>query len=154
MQKKPVAIHILLTITLLFILGNSLLSKQDSSHLSRDIALPILKPILSLFVGDAGVTDILVRKCMHFLEFSLAGIEIALLFQYGKKVSFLTLFHVLSAGLFLCVLDESIQLFASRGSQVQDILLDYAGFLFGVLCLLAILSLIRHFHRKHTGKPA
>ena len=37
------------------------------------------------------------------------------------------------AGLAVAVTDEALQLISNRGSQVQDVLLDFAGFLAGFL---------------------
>jgi VanZ family protein len=74
-----------------------------------------------------------VRKTAHFCEFGLLGCELTLLFWLKSGLSFQNLCNSAFAALLTAVTDETIQIFSGRGSQVQDVVLDFAGALTGIL---------------------
>lgn len=132
-------LRLLLIATLCFIWGNSLLSRADSAELSN---------WLTRWLNSIGipVTDHFVRKLAHFSEFALLGCELTLLFwlRSGLRLRELCISAVLA--LAAAVTDETIQIFTSRGSQLTDVLLDFAGAVTGILlCTL----LIRKGFEKH-----
>ena len=119
-------LRLVLVVTLCVIWGNSLLGREDSAALSggltawlRSIGLP--------------VSDHFVRKTAHFCEFGLLGCELTLLFWLKSGLSFQNLCNSAFAALLTAVTDETIQIFSGRGSQVQDVVLDFAGALTGIL---------------------
>ena len=142
MKKRRLALLIAIILTLAFIWGNSLLNREQSSDESAWV-LQLVTPILELFVGKGRVTEHLVRKLAHFTEFSLLGFELFFWFSYvrekGKEILLLAMAH----GLFAALTDETIQLFSARGSQVQDVWLDFAGATAGALFALLITILFR-----------
>ena len=129
----------LIVLTLLFIWGNSLLNREQSSGESAWV-MQLIAPFLELFVGKGNVTDHLVRKLAHFTEFALLGLELFFWFygQLKKRKSALLL--AMTHGLFAALTDETLQLFSGRGSQVLDVWLDFAGTTAGA-ALAAFLSL-------------
>jgi len=134
-------LRIALVVTLCLIWGNSLLGREDSAALSggltdwlRSIGLP--------------VSDHFVRKSAHFCEFCLLGCELTLLFWLRSGVSLQNGCNCAFAALLTAVTDESIQLFSGRGSQVQDVVLDFGGALTGIL--LMSLALKQIGRRKGT----
>jgi len=142
MKKRRLALLIAIILTLAFIWGNSLLNREQSSDESAWV-LQLVTPILELFIGKGSVTEHLVRKLAHFTEFSLLGFELFFWFsavrEKGKEILLLAMAH----GLFAALTDETIQLFSARGSQVQDVWLDFAGATTGASFALLIISLVR-----------
>ena len=142
MKKQRVALLVVIILTLAFIWGNSLLSREQSSDESAWV-LQLVTPVLELFVGKGRVTEHLVRKLAHFTEFALLGFELFFWFvplrQTGRKPLFLAMAH----GLFAALADETIQLFSARGAQLQDVWLDFAGVTAGAVLALIITALFR-----------
>lgn len=128
---------ILILFTLAFIWGNSMQSIPDSQEKSLSI-VEVVKPILEPIVGKGNVTDHLVRKLAHFAEFGALGCELMLLSSIRKRRGIQPIINCLFAGLSVAVVDETIQIFSNRGSQVQDVLLDFAGAVTGILFILLI----------------
>ena len=128
-------LRLLLALTLCFIWGNSLLSREDSAQLSgsltewlRSIGIPVSEHFL--------------RKLAHFSEFGLLGCELTLLLwlrgvRRPRGMGFSALAALLAASA-----DETIQIFTGRGSQVSDVLLDFSGALTGILLCTLIIVLV------------
>lgn len=145
------AVAILLTLG--FIFGNSLKSPEASSDQSNGVAY-LLRPLLdpNRKMSDEQFSH-LIRKGAHFTEFCLLGIEAALLSFFLQKT--VTVGGVgLSA--FFCLLaaniDEYIQVFTDRGSQVQDVLLDFCGASTGIALSLVVVSLVTLKIQKSKSK--
>ena len=49
----------------------------------------------------------------------------------------------------MAAIDETIQIFTGRGSQLQDVWLDFAGFTTGLILVLAVRAIAR---RKSKGE--
>lgn len=98
-------------------------------------------------MGVGKVTEHLVRKLGHFMEFSLLGAEMAGLLIARRRLRFQGFVNCLFAGLSVAVIDETIQIFSQRGSQVQDVLLDFAGAFFGLLLIIVIHQIVRAFRK-------
>ncbi len=149
MKKQRTVLLSAIILTLAFIWGNSLLSREQSSGESAWV-LQLVTPLLELFAGKGNVTEHLVRKLAHFTEFALLGLELLFWFSQkrGKKKEALLL--AMAHGLFAALTDETIQLFSGRGSQVQDVWLDFAGVTAGALTALLLTLLIR---KKQTAEP-
>ena len=110
-----------------------------------------ITPVLEWFVGVGKVTEHLVRKLGHFTEFTLLGAEMAGLLIARRRLRFQGFVNCLFAGLSVAVIDETIQIFSHRGSQVQDVLLDFAGACFGLLLIIVIhqIGMIFRKHKSH-----
>lgn len=117
----------LLILTLAFIWGNSLFTREYSTYESS-FAVRILEKIF----GEGNVSEHFVRKLAHFSEFAVLGIELcALSGRFPLAVA-----H----GLFAAVTDESLQLITDRSAEVVDILLDFSGVVFGALIILLVIK--------------
>ena len=134
--------------TIVFIWSNSLQSVPESQAKSLGVRAQI-KPCLGVFVGQGNVTDNLVRKLAHFVEYSALGCELALLLALKKRVSWQPIMNSAFAAMVVALTDETIQIFTGRGSQVQDVWLDFAGACAGILFVLLIRLLITALRRKH-----
>ena len=124
---------VLLVLTVCFIFSNSMESIPESRARSEKL-LKALTPALELIVGEGNASNHLLRKMAHFAEFFALGAELVLLFMLrgGKTV------WALFLGLCTALADETIQLFYERGSQVQDVWLDFSA----VVCAAVIIHLL------------
>ena len=131
-----------------FIWGNSLLP-QTQSRQESDFVLRILQSIFRLDI-DRETASHLVRKAAHFTEYALLGVSAAALFL-SRRRGIQSAVNAMSLCLAVAVLDESIQLLSQRGSQVQDVLLDFSGAAAGLLIFLALSGLFRIFRRRKAA---
>ena len=139
-EKRKARLRLFLTLLLIatvcFIWSNSLMGREDSASLSQGI---------TAWLNSIGipVTHYFVRKSAHFCEFGLLGCELMLLFGLGSGISLQSLSNAAFAALLTAVTDETIQIFSGRGSQVQDVVLDFSGALTGTLFISLVLKLIQ-----------
>ena len=112
----------------------------------------LLCPFFELFMGKGNVTEHFIRKLAHFTEFFGLGLELMLF----MRLEFLKVKPVLPVnawvfGTFCALIDETIQLFSGRRPAVQDVWLDSAGCLTGVLIMLAGIMLADKKNKKKNG---
>ena len=157
MTKKRKAAVAVLTVLLLanlcFIWGNSLVSRSDSHDLSVGV-LGFLPGFLRDLFPDQEQLVHIVRKAAHFTEFAcLGGLSCGLL-AATRAVKRHPFFHVWTGGFFVAAIDETIQIFTGRGSQLQDVWLDFAGFSAGLLAVLVVRAVVLRSKPKETPKEA
>ena len=143
-KKRKVLIAVLICLciaTVAFIWGNSMLDREESSNVSGSV-LDALEPIIR-FLGINSDGDRWLRKLAHFTEFGALGAELLFLAAVKRKSGFQTASNCAFASLLVALTDETIQLASGRGSQVPDVLLDFAGALTGILIAWLICRLIR-----------
>ena len=150
-QIKTILV-VLLALLLAFIWLHSMMPAEDWAEESQRVG-QFLTPFLELFVGEGNVTDHLVRKLAHFCEYGALGIRAGALLLVKKESGIFRWSYALLCALAVAVTDESIQLLADgRGAQVQDVLLDTAGSLTGLLAVWLIAVLVRWLrHRDRTA---
>lgn len=129
MTKSKKILLVLLALILIFIWGNSLLSKEVSGAISDFIQYNIFHFANSEVKGEVNSTPI--RKLAHFMEFAALG-GVWTLYLRPKKKYFLKAFALSAAA---ACMDETIQIFSHRGNSIRDVLLDSCGALFGVLII-------------------
>ena len=145
---KKTILAVLLALLLAFIWIHSMVPAEDSAEESQRVGR-IIAPILELLVGEGNVTDHLVRKLAHFCEYGALGILTGALLLVKKEGGIFRWSYALLCALAVAVIDESIQLLADgRGAQVQDVLLDTAGSLTGLLAVWLIAALVRRLRRR------
>ena len=129
-------LRLVLIATLCFIWSNSMVGREGSASLSRTV---------TAWLNGIGipVTEHFVRKSAHFCEFGLLGCELMLLFWLRSGVHFQNLCNAAFAALLSAVTDETIQIFSGRGSQVQDVVLDFSGALTGILFVGLVIRLLK-----------
>lgn len=132
---------IFITITLIWTAVIFSFSLQ-SGEVSGDLSGSVLEALLGFFMP--GVLEspeklelfhLILRKCAHFTEFMILGVLSRTTLQY-MDLRYKGVF-----GLGFCAtvaaLDETLQLFVSgRAGRVQDVLIDSAGALVGVVVVL------------------
>ena len=154
MRKRRVAyigLIILILVTIVFIWSNSLQSIPESQAKSIGF-LNKVKPFLEIFVGTGNVTDHLVRKLAHFTEFGTLGCELALLLALRKHINWQSVINSAFFAMVVALTDETIQIFSGRGSQVQDVWLDFAGSCTGILFVIVIFGLIKVARNRKNKK--
>lgn len=138
MNSRPWIKPALRIITLLwigFIFWNSLHVAAESSEMSGSV-LDFLTRIPILHA----LTDHIVRKCAHFIEFFLLGGLLTASLRPERVAVRGAAALPLFFGLFVPLVDETIQLFVpGRSGQVSDVMLDFSGALCGVLLVSALL---------------
>ena len=161
MKKGKTVLLVLVALMPAFIWGHSLMSVEQSGAESLQI-VEMLRGVFSRVCGLLGIggaveavwiTDHLVRKTAHFVEFAVLGGLLCLVCKVcmvtggesgvGKSGSKSTKSGMARAvcacllGLFAAFLDETLQLFSGRGSMVADVWLDFAGVVCGVAAVAA-----------------
>lgn len=131
-NKRSVVITILIFLMLAFIWGNSLLPTEKSDGLSRWV-------LEHVFREDRGGADFakgnhLLRKAAHMTEFAILAALIV--FQMREKKRF-WLYGALAIP--AAAIDETIQIFSRRGSQLKDVGIDAAGAVLGTLIITLLL---------------
>lgn len=146
-RKKLLTVLILCAtaLTLVFIFGNSLLSREASSRLS-DLASSLLGAHIvssaeELAAADTWFTSHLIRKLAHMTEFAFLGAELTLICRRFFKKAPVPLVPLFS-GLLLALADETVQIFSLRGPSVTDVWIDGAGVALGVAAAMLILSAV------------
>lgn len=149
-MKRKRILSMLIVLALVFIWGNSLVSRELSGAISDTIMEKMNAAAEKLGLGaDAftymsdedgdGVaeqpTSHLIRKAAHVTEYAVfAALVFLRLESTGKK----RFFTALGLGALTGAIDETLQIFSHRGSQVQDVVIDAAGALLGI-CIAALL---------------
>ena len=143
-KQLQLFLRMMLIVTLCFIWGNSLLSRSESAAISQG---------LTAWLRSIGipVTDHFVRKLAHFCEFGLLGCELTLLFWLKSRLRLRELCLSALAAFLAASIDETIQIFSSRGAQIKDVLLDFTGALTGILFTALLIWTVFEKRKKHTG---
>jgi VanZ family protein len=130
----------LILMTLAFIFGNSLLSKEASGEESEAVS-GFLEKIFPPTTAFGSFLSENIRKIAHFVEFFTLGAELGLyscLFLNDKK-------RGIASGALLCFFvaffDESLQILSERGAQIKDVWLDF----FGSATALILCSVFAYF---------
>ncbi len=144
----------IIAITLIYIWNNSLQSAIVSNGQSKRV-LEVIEEVFRTPPLDTEEAQRIVRKAAHVLEFALLGLEMALLLYFTGKMRRQNLMAIFFIGLASAVMDETIQVFSQRGSQVMDIWIDFAGFASGIGITLVAYTLfskvlIHTRKQKHT----
>lgn len=145
MRKR---IYILLfCLILCFIWGNSMLSAETSGAISRFVAT-----ILGGNREPSAEGHHLVRKLAHFCEFMSLGVISVLLcgetlYKRSERVMFCGF-----VGVFVPLVDETIQIFTGRGPSLVDVWIDVGGFASGCLIVTAILTIIAARAKKRSKR--
>lgn len=152
MQPWKKGMRILLTILVLlwvsFIFANSLFPASQSSAISGGVVDQV-NSILHQIGISGQITDHMVRKSAHFVEFTLFGILLFLTIRSYSPYPGHHLFVGLFLGLLVPVTDEFIQSFVEgRGSQVSDVVLDFSGVITGAILFFLFFLLATRKKRR------
>lgn len=135
-----VVLCILFIFTLIFIWGNSIMSSSVSAEESGAV-YDTLKPVFDSVFGAGTITEEITRKIAHGTEFFILGLELTIIFALYKNYNFKNWAFILSEGIFIALIDETIQIFTDRGPSIIDVWID-AGGVFAVSLIAGIIGLI------------
>ncbi len=145
-KRKAAAwiVAVLIALTVAYIWYNSVQSKAQSSESSSKVYETVKTACDEVFGENAvPVTHDGVRKTAHFIEFFALGAEFCVLFILLKRESYGGYLTVLPFGLYVAVIDESIQILSDRGPEIKDVLLDYCGYFAALIAFAAVFALRR-----------
>lgn len=142
-------IKILIALTLAFIWVNSLMPRAESQAMSQGLLERMVEFLRAIGIHLSPKSDHFLRKLAHFVEFGILGAEFSFLLNLRYRQGLQGYVNCAFAGLSAAVIDESIQLISKRGSQVQDVLLDFCGYMVGLWLCAAIYE---HFIGKRIDK--
>lgn len=159
MTKAPrrtiaIILSVIAVAIVVFIFAQSMMGSAGSWRESNIVAAlfePVLRRVYNLIgriVDSSGRVwlmsyGVFVRKCAHFTEYFMlgaacAGITAALAGRIASPYLWADLFAVLM----VAVLDEFIQSFSDRTSQLADVLLDFFGGLVGFTVAIVIAAAV------------
>ncbi len=116
----------------IFIFWNSMQNAAESTALSDSV------------LNIVGGRELLIRKAAHFLEFALLGGLVCVNFSWSKPPYRIPYAGAALIGLLTACCDETIQIFSlGRSSQLADVWLDFAGYIFGAAMLLVLLAICK-----------
>lgn len=132
---------------LIFILGNSLLSAENSSLVSEKIAIYFYNHFdLSFEFVDFHV---IIRKSAHFFEYAILGLFVMHILRLLKihPILCLILCTVICSG--ISIFDEWVQSFQiGRTKLTSDCLIDIKGVLFGAVVYYVIYLIKKLLSKK------
>ena len=149
-MKRKRILTVLLVCILVFIWGNSLVSRELSGEISDGIMAAMNTAAEKLGLGSDfftymsdedgdGVaeqpTSHWIRKAAHVTEFAAFAAVLFLRLESGGKKRFFTAWGLAAL---TGAIDETIQIFSHRGSQVKDVVIDTGGALLGLGVVLLI----------------
>ena len=146
---------VLIILTLAFIWGNSLLSRETSLQASSFVEAyirPVLHALLGFLLAPSAIDAINIRKLAHFFEFFCCwawdNVSGYLLRRCETFCIVADILPLLVAGV-----DESLQIVSSRGPSLFDVGIDWLGALTGVFItmLLRTLLLRCNAHRRENN---
>ncbi len=169
-RRLPTVIAILLAVlilsTMAVIFFFSAESGEESGSRSADVTDAILKithPNLDSLPQEeqqsieASVHH-LVRKTAHFLEYAFLAFLTTCLLLWLKYFSVFRIrprqvwVFPAALGFLYAISDEVHQIFSHRGARVTDVLIDFAGTLFGVCMVHAAAWMLRHLRNAKRSK--
>ena len=147
-RRINLVLSVLLVLTLAFIWGNSLLSREESAEVSGNV-MELFGDLFEL-LGLNTEDDHWLRKTTHFVEFGVLGCELALLFflNRGRRISSAALAG--SAALASALVDEGLQIISHRAPELRDVALDFTGAAFGMM-LISLLLMFNQREKQNHG---
>ena len=146
-MKKKIILLVVCVCVICFIWANSVLSPEISSAFSSWVG-----NVLSGIFGEGDATQTVgglsVRKLGHFVEFLTLGIVLTWFLTAWVKQLYSRCFIAAFSGLFVPVMDETIQIFSGRGSSLRDVWIDVAGYTVGVSLVCIAFYLIKRLKNR------
>ena len=137
----------------LFVFHNSATVAVESSRQSGRVLTLAKECLAGLGIDSSWLTEHLIRKTAHFLEYSLYGVLLWNCLGVYELRGKLRLVTHLWLTMLVPFVDETIQLFTEgRSGQISDVWLDMSGVLFGT-CLAFGFGCFLIRWRKRAGKP-
>ncbi len=147
-KRFRVILLILTVAATVFVFIHSSMPADVSGGESEGV-LNFIKNLFRFFGVDVALTDHIVRKAAHFIEFSVLGaLLMSCAYSFNKTRPLKYCSQILFFGLAIPVADEAIQLnVAGRSGQITDVLLDFSGVIFGALVMFIVFAVYRRIRK-------
>ena len=145
--QKTVVLFLLLAAQILIITMFSSQPAGQSSEISRDVMnkmewVPDSIPRETIPGDDRMSLHQIIRKLAHFYNFLIIGI-LLMSINISLKENIKNTFLFLGLGLLMAIFDEAYQHFVpGRSAEVNDVILDFTGALFGMSFIKVFLRII------------
>lgn len=151
MNKKAIIIWTALTGAFVCAIFVHSMMPADISSDESAYAMGVLGSLLDrVGFGGAELTERLIRKSAHYIEYTVLGILLAITIDKWKMRGERKWFRIGLLGIVIPFIDETIQLFSpGRSSQTTDMWIDIGGVATGIL----LVELIRKIRDKGKKKP-
>lgn len=134
----------------IFIWANSTVPGEGSSALSQGVVAAVRAALTTMGLPSAWVTNFVVRKCGHFLEYALLGVLVSQALDPDHELRRRALPVIALVLAIVPSIDECIQLFIpGRSGQLTDVLLDICGAATGVV----LRTVVVHVKRRRRADP-
>ena len=147
-KKLLIFLYITFTLSLILVWGQSCINRTDS-RVTSDVVVEMIKPIDELEPGyrsDKGWTydelSTYVRKFAHVIEYAALSFQLMCIFLLKGKRKLTWYINCAFTIMFIALVDETIQLFSNRGSEVGDIWIDMGGNALGILAAFIIGTIV------------
>lgn len=135
-QRFFVLFSVLAVLLTGFIFYNSM-QDADVSHVQSASVLNMLSSVIP------GLTEHVVRKLAHFLEYAALGWDLFALSVFFRRCFPRRILPLAACFPGIPVIDECIQLFsAGRSAQFTDVCLDWSGMVFGALVCAGMIRIV------------
>lgn len=147
-KKLLIFLYITFTLSMIFVWGQSCINRQDSRN-SSDMVVEMIKPIDELEPGyrsENGWTydelSTYVRKAAHVIEYAGLSFQLMCIFLLKKKRKLTWYVNCSFIIMLVALIDETIQIFSNRGSEISDIWIDMAGNALGIAVAFIIGTIV------------
>ncbi|MCI2105663.1 MAG: VanZ family protein [Intestinimonas sp.] len=155
MKKKLLTILIILIFC--FIWGNSMVPEKQSNAISDAVTAMVGGVVTHCYesserAATTWFTSGHIRKLAHVTEYAALGAVLTTLVILKHKTIRGHLPGLALAGLSVAVIDETIQMFNNRTSQIKDVWIDSAGFALGTGLTILIARFTRFLAQQKKQK--
>lgn len=147
-QFKIIVFAITISIILFAFIHSSM--PADISSDESESVLGFLNSFLSLFgIGD-DLTEHIIRKSAHFIEYTALGVMFALCaYSFNRSKPYKFFPNIIGAGILTAVIDETIQLnVEGRSGQISDVWLDFSGVLTGAVIMTLVFVIFKRIRKS------
>lgn len=128
-------LYLLAVCLLVFIWSNSFQNQSQSVSRSNSVKQFVIEKLSYVFSPDSKIIifiQLYIRKCAHFIEFTLLGTVLMSILYKCKRVRLQSVYNIFSFSVIVAVIDEFVQIYTGRGPRVKDIVIDSTGSICGI----------------------
>ncbi len=143
-KKRIYLCGVLIVLNILFIWGNSMLTKEASAAISQFVGRILSFFFSGLDTPAEGTGHGILRKIAHVTEFCSLGLLLSWGVRMLRKQRWEHFVYPMAIGVAVAAIDETIQIFSpGRGPHIRDVAIDTLGVVAGLL-LFTLIHFIRN----------